>query len=49
MYCEVVIAGIHHLHEQHRVALSSAHGEGALDRLLAEDRLDIAEAWQPRG
>src|SRR3954451_14794390 len=27
--CEVVIAGIHRFHQPHRVALSTAHGEGA--------------------
>ncbi len=47
--CEVVIAGIHRFHEQHRVALSSAHGEGSLDRFLVDDRLDIAAASEPNG
>lgn len=47
--CEVVIAGIHHFHEQHRVTLSSAHGEGALDRFLADDRLDVAAGAEPNG
>lgn len=47
--CEVVIAGIHHFHEQHRIDLSSAHGEGALYRFLADDRLDVAAASEPNG
>jgi hypothetical protein len=37
--CEVVVAGIQHFPEQHRVELSSAHGEGAPDRFLADHRL----------
>jgi len=45
--CEVVIAGIHRFHEQHRVSLSTAHGEGALDRFLADDRLNVAAAAAP--
>jgi len=44
--CEVVIAGIHRFHAGHRVSLSTAHGEGALDRFLSEDRLDVAQAVQ---
>ena len=47
--CEVVMAGIHHFHEPHRVALSSAHGEGALDRFIAEHRLDVAAAAELNG
>lgn len=47
--CEVVIAGIHHFHEEHRVTLSSAHGEGALDRFLTEDHLDVAAAAELNG
>jgi hypothetical protein len=47
--CEVVIAGIHHFHEHHRVTLSSAHGEGALDGFLADDRLDVAAAAELNG
>ena len=45
--CEVVIAGVHRFHEQHRIELSSAHGEGALHRFLADDRLDVAAAAEP--
>jgi hypothetical protein len=45
--CEVVLAGIHHFHERHRIELSSAHGEGALHRFLEGDRLDIAAAAEP--
>lgn len=47
--CEVVVAGIHHFHEQHRVVLSTAHGEGALWRFLADDRLDVAAAAERNG
>jgi hypothetical protein len=47
--CEVVIAGIHYFHEEHRVRLSSAHGEGALDRFIADDRLDVATAAELNG
>jgi len=47
--CEVVISGIHRFHEQHRVVLSSAHGDSALERFLTEDRLDVAAAAQPNG
>jgi hypothetical protein len=47
--CEVVIAGIHHFHEQHRVVLSSAHGEDDLHRFVADDRLDISSAAEPHG
>lgn len=47
--CEVVVAGIHHFHEQHRVELSTAHGEGALDRFLTDDHLDVAAAAELNG
>jgi hypothetical protein len=47
--CEVVIAGIHHFHEEHRVTLSSAHGEGALHRYLADGRLDVTAAAELEG
>jgi hypothetical protein len=45
--CEVVIGGIHRFHDQHRVTLSTAHGEGALEKFLADDRLDVAAAAEP--
>lgn len=45
----MVISGIHRFHEQHRVVLSSAHGDSALERFLTEDRLDVAAAAQPNG
>jgi hypothetical protein len=47
--CEAVIAGIHHFHEPHQVSLSTAHGEGALDRFLEDDRLHVAAAAEPHG
>jgi hypothetical protein len=47
--CEVVIAGVHRFHAQHRVTLSSAHGEGSLERFIADDRLDVAAAAEPNG
>ncbi|MDQ3571465.1 MAG: hypothetical protein M3383_01230 [Actinomycetota bacterium] len=47
--CEVVIAGIHHYHEPHRVTLSSAHGESDLYRFIADDQLDVAAAAQRHG
>jgi hypothetical protein len=42
--CEVVMCAIHHFHAQHRIALSSAHGEDRLPRFLDGDRLDVADA-----
>jgi hypothetical protein len=47
--CEVVIAAIHHFHEPHDVALSSAHGEGNLGAFLSADRFDVEGAAQPSG
>ena len=47
--CEVVAAAIHHLHEPHRIELSSAHGEGELHRFLSEGVLDVAAAAEPAG
>lgn len=47
--CEVVIAAIHHVHRPHRVELSSAHGEGAIDGFLSDDRFDIYAAAEPGG
>lgn len=46
---EVVIAAIHHLHENHRVKLSTAHGEGALEHYLDDERLDVDAASELGG
>jgi len=46
---EVVIAGIHHLHDAHRVKLSTAHGEDALEHYLIGDRLDVDAASELGG
>jgi len=46
---EVVISAIHHLHEAHRVNLSTAHGENALEPYLVADRLDIDAASELGG
>lgn len=46
---EVVIAAIHHLHQAHRVKLSTAHGEGALQRYLVADRFDVDAASELGG
>lgn len=42
--CEAVTAAIHHVHETHRVALSSAHGEDRLHLFLHDDRFDVIAA-----
>jgi len=42
--CEAVAAAIHHVHEPHRVALSSAHGEDRLHHFLHDGRFDLASA-----
>jgi hypothetical protein len=47
--CEVVMCGVHHFHEQHRIELSSAHGEDRLSRFLDGDRLNVASAAQLGG
>ncbi len=47
--CEVVTAAIHHLHEPHRVELSSAHGEGEIQRFISDDVLDVVAAASPGG
>lgn len=47
--CEVVMAGIYHLHEPHRVRLSSAHGEGHLDTFLVDERLKVDVAAELGG
>jgi hypothetical protein len=47
--CEVVICAVHHFHEQHRVDLSSAHGEDRLPRFLDGERLDLTGAAQLGG
>lgn len=41
---EVVAAAVHHLHTEHVVALSTAHGESALHRFLDEKSLDVEAA-----
>ncbi|MEJ7786938.1 MAG: hypothetical protein WKF96_19225 [Solirubrobacteraceae bacterium] len=46
---EVVTAAIHHVHQAHRVKLSTAHGEDALDEFLVGDRLDIDGASELGG
>lgn len=46
---EAVIAAVHHLHDPHRVQLSTAHGESALEHFLTEDRFDVAGAAEPGG
>lgn len=34
--CETVMAAVHHVHEAHRVALGSAHGEDRLHLFLGD-------------
>lgn len=46
--CEAVAAGVHHFHDPHRVALSSAHGEDRLHLFLEGDTLDLAGASAPQ-
>jgi len=47
--CEVVMAGIHHVHAPHRVALSTAHGERRLEAFMAGDEFDVIAAAAPNG
>ncbi len=47
--CEVVICAIHHLHDPHRIKLSSAHGEDRVARFFDGERLDVAAAAQLGG
>lgn len=46
---EVVATAIHHLHDHHRIELSSAHGEGEVSHFLSDGRLDLAAAAQSGG
>lgn len=46
---EVVIAAIHHVHQAHRVKLSTAHGESALEHYLVGNRLDVDSASELGG
>jgi hypothetical protein len=45
--CEVVITAIYHLHDPHRITLSSAHGEDRVHLFLTGDELDLAAAATP--
>jgi hypothetical protein len=47
--CEVVLAAIYRNHAAHRVLLASAaHGEGRVDRFVADGVFDVAAAAQPK-
>jgi hypothetical protein len=47
--CEVVMSAIHHFHQPHRIALSSAHGEERVPLFVHDETFDVERAARRGG